>query len=60
MMKIIGVLFDVLVELNPELYGSYVVNEKNRNLLYVQVMRAIYRMLEAALLWYKKLPGELE
>jgi hypothetical protein len=27
---------------------------------YVQVMRAIYGMLEAALLWYKKFQKELE
>jgi hypothetical protein len=48
------------MELNPELYGPYVVYEKNRKVVYVQVMRAIYRMLEATLLWYKKLRGELE
>ena len=60
MMKITGVLVDMLVELNPELYGPYVVYEKNRKVLYVQVMRAIYGMLEAALLWYKKFRKELE
>jgi hypothetical protein len=51
MMKITGVLVDMLVELNPELYGPCVIYEKNRQVLYVQVIRAIYRMLEAALLW---------
>ena len=62
MMKITGVLVDMLVELNPELYGPYVVYEKNRRnkAHYVQVMRAIYGMLEAAILWYKKLWGELK
>jgi hypothetical protein len=30
MMKITGVLVDMLVELNPELYGPYVVYERNR------------------------------
>jgi hypothetical protein len=59
MMKITGVLVGMLVELNPELYGPYVVYEK-RKVLYVQVMRAIYGMLEAAILWYKKFRGELE
>jgi hypothetical protein len=56
MMKIIGVLVDILVELDPELYGPYVVYERNRRnkVLYVQVMRAIYGMLEAAIIWYKK------
>jgi hypothetical protein len=62
MMNIIGVLVNMLVELNPELYGPYVVYEKNRRnkAHYVQVMRAIYGMLEAAILWYKKIQGELE
>ncbi len=62
MMKITGVLVDMLVKLNPELYGRYVVYERNRRnkVLYVQVMRAIYGMLEAAILWYKKFRGELE
>ena len=50
MMKITGVLVDMLVKLNPELYGPYVVYEKNRKVLYVQVIRAIYGMLEATLL----------
>jgi hypothetical protein len=50
MMKITGVLVDMLVKLNPELYGPYMVYER----LYGQVMRAIYGMLEAAILWYKK------
>jgi hypothetical protein len=60
MMKITRVLVDMLVELNPELYGPYVVYEKNRKVLYVQVIRAIYGMLEAALLWYKKFRKESE
>jgi hypothetical protein len=62
MIKNLGVLVDMLVELNPELYGPYVVYEKHRRnkVLYVQMRRAIYGMLEAAILWYKKFRGELE
>jgi hypothetical protein len=60
MMKITGVLVDMLAGLNPELYGPYVVYEKNRKVIYVQVIRAIYGILEAALLWYKKFRKELE
>jgi hypothetical protein len=62
MMKITGVQVNMLVKLNPELYGPYVVYKRNRRnkVLYLQVMRAIYGMLEAAILWYKKFRGELE
>jgi hypothetical protein len=52
--KITGVLVNMLVKLGPELYRLSVIYEKNRKVLYVQVMRAIYGMLEAALLWHKK------
>jgi hypothetical protein len=60
MTKMTGVLVDMLVKVSPELYGPYVVYERNRKVLYVQVMRAIYGMSEAAILWYKKFRGELE
>ena len=60
MMKISGILVDMLVKLNPELYGPHVVFEKGKKVLYVQVLRAIYGMLQAALLWYKKFREDLE
>ena len=60
MMKITGVLVDMLVQLNPEVYGVYVVFENGRRVLYVQVLRATYGMLQAALLWYKKFRKDLE
>jgi hypothetical protein len=60
MMKITGVLVDMLVEINPQQYGPHVVYEKRGRVLYVQVLRAIYGVLESALLWYKKLRSGLE
>ena len=60
MMKITGVLVDMLVELDPSLYAKFVVFEDGEKVLYVQVLRAIYGMLVAALLWYKKFRGDLE
>jgi hypothetical protein len=59
-MKITGVLVDLLVQLAPDVYGPFVVYEKGRKVLYVQVLRAIYGMLQAALLWYKEFRGDLE
>ena len=60
MMKITGVLVDMLVEIDPRLYGPYVVFENGRKVLYVLVLRAIYGQLNASLLWYKKLRKDLE
>ena len=60
MMKITGVLVDMLIQLDPQLYGPHVVYEKERKVLYVQVLWAIYGMLTASLLWYLKFKKDLE
>ena len=59
-MKITGVLVDLLKETNPNLFGPKVVFENGRQVIYVWVLKAIYGMVEAALLWYKKFKKELE
>ena len=59
-MKITGVLVDLMVEMAPEVYKPYVTIENNKKVIYVQVIRALYGMLVAALLWYKKFKGDLE
>ena len=53
-MKITGVLVDLLVKLAPDIYTSYVVFENGKKVLYVEVLRALYGMLVATLLWYKR------
>jgi len=50
----------MLVELKPQLYASFVVTEKNRKVIYVVVLRALYGMLIASLLWYEKFRKDLE
>lgn len=59
-MKITGVLVDMLVQMAPETYGPYVVFENGKKVLYVQVLKALYGMLVAALLWYRQFRGDLE
>ena len=59
-MKITGVLVDLLVEMAPEVYKPYVTMEGGKKVLYVQVLMALYGMLVAALLWYKKFRSDLE
>ena len=50
----------MLVEIAPDVYGGFVVLENGRKVLYVQVIRALYGMLKAALYWYKKFRADLE
>ena len=53
-MKITGVLVNLLTEIAPEVYNGHVVYKKGTKVIYVQVLRVLYGMLKAALLWYKK------
>ena len=58
-MKIRGRLVDMLVQIAPEIYKDYVTYENGQKILYVQVLRAIYGMLQSALLFYKKIRNDL-
>ena len=59
-MKITGVLADILVNDVPDVHGGFVVHENGRKVPYVVVLRAIYGMLISAILWYKKFRKDLE
>ena len=59
-MKITGVLVDILLDKNPVRYKDYVVYENGKKVIYVELMRALYGMINASLLWYKKFRGDLE
>jgi hypothetical protein len=60
MMKITGVLVNMLVDINPESYAPAVVLDNRKKIIYVEVLKAIYGRLEAALLWYKTFREDLE
>ena len=59
-MKIWGELVDWLCEIDPASYLPFVVYERGVKVLYLLVTKAIYGMLEAGLLWYRKLKADLE
>jgi Reverse transcriptase (RNA-dependent DNA polymerase) len=60
MMKIKGPLVDMLVAMDAETYQHFVVYEGKVKVLYVQVLKALYGMLQSSLLFYKKLKKDLE
>ena len=60
MMKIKGPLAEMLVKIEPEVYENYVLEEGNEKVIYVQVLKALYGMLQASLMFYKKLRKDLE
>ena len=54
-------LAEMMVRVNPDLYRPYIIySAKGVPMLYVCLSKALYGMLRAALLFYKKLRGELE
>lgn len=59
-MKITGKLVDILVNLHQDIYGDCIVLEKGNKVLYVEILKAIYGMLETALLWYQTFRKDLE
>jgi len=59
-MKIQGRLVDLMMDLDPQLYGPHIVYENGQKVVYVQILRALYGMLISAILWYEKFRGELE
>ena len=58
-MKIRGALVDMLVQISPEIYKNFVAYERGQKIIYVQVLKAIYGMLQSALLFYKKIKNDL-
>ena len=59
-LRIMGKLVDVLVNMHPDTYIKYVVYEKDRKVLYVEILQALYGILEVALLWYNMFRADLE
>ena len=51
---------NILIKVAPDKYTGFVVMEKGQKVLYVEILRPIYGMLESALVWYKKFRKDLE
>jgi hypothetical protein len=58
-MKKVGTLAELMVKTNPKLYRQYVILEKGRSVLYLQLQKALNGMMKSALLFYRKLVSEL-
>ena len=59
-MRLRGKLAELMVKVAPEVCRKYVfVNKKGETVLYVKLLNALYGILKAALLFYKKLTKDL-
>lgn len=53
--KLQGEMAELLAKLDPKLYRKYIQMENGKPVLYVQLLKALYRTLRAALLFWKLL-----
>jgi hypothetical protein len=58
--KIRGSLVDILTEICPGIYDDYVIKEGKQKILYVRMLMALYGMLVASILYYKKFRNDIE
>lgn len=59
-MKITGPLVELLIGINPHFIWSHGRYERGHQVIYIWMLRAIYGMMIATLLWYKKFKLKLE
>jgi hypothetical protein len=57
--KFEGEIAEMLVKLDPKLYRKYVRDENGKSVLYVELLKALYGTLKAALLFWKLLSKKL-
>ena len=50
-LKVEGEFVDIMCQVNPE-FTTYVRRENQKKVLYLQILKALYGMIESALLWY--------
>eukprot|EP00957_Ditylum_brightwellii_P148553 11311398-Ditylum_brightwellii.AAC.1 len=59
-MKIEGTMSELLTKLDPKLYSQYLNSKNGKSVLYVQLKKALYGTLKAALLFWKNLSSCLQ
>jgi hypothetical protein len=59
-MKIRGELVNILTEICPGVYDDYVIYEGKHKVLYVRMMKALYGMMIASILYYKKFRKDIK
>jgi hypothetical protein len=59
-MKMNGSPAELMVKMDPKIYQKYVTIKKGRQVLYLRLQKALYGIMESALLFYRKLIKELK
>ena len=59
-MKLEGTMAELLVKIDPKLYRKYLLMQKGKPVMYVQLKKALYGTLQAGLLFWKDLTKNLK
>ena len=57
--RLTGLMVDLLLEIDREMYEPYVVYEKNVRVMYIELLKALYGTVRAARLFWQKLSTKL-
>ena len=52
-------MVDILTKIDNKLYSKYIVKEKGRPVMYVKLRKALYRIIQAALIFWKNMTKTL-
>jgi len=58
--RLVGPLAELLAKVDPKLYRKYIATEGGKPVLYVELRKALYGTVSAALLFWKDLTGHLK
>ena len=58
--RLTGAMAELLAKVDPALYNKYIVTEHGKPSIYVQLQKALYGTLSAALLFWKDLSEHLK
>jgi len=58
--RLVGMMAELLIKIDPSKYGPYATYKRGKMVLYVCLKKALYRMLQAALLFWKLLLTKLQ
>jgi hypothetical protein len=59
-MKLEGVMAEIIRKINPEQYEKHTVYERGKPVIYVVLLKALYGTLQAALLFWENLSSQLQ
>jgi hypothetical protein len=54
-----GTTVDLLLDIDPAMYGPYVVEERGERVMYVELLKALYGTLRAARLFWEKMRSQM-